>query len=352
MIIKGPSIRVFTPITEEGPLADAQQHEDRLRAPKLEERASLYLHAVYGQHDFTDDEISKARNVILDAMAANIVDRSESRLSDEPVASATRPKGERPYGIMSMRAARASYSLYRDPAPRDTPQLALSEEAPERHNSYGFAGLRVDASASQTRKLAKRRMAIWGATAVAIAAELLLILTYPTPWVHENSNSVATLPSPPPESLAKQADSTASRREIAAAPSARSDQESFSSVGARIDDEKSLIQLGQQLMAAGDVAAARSVLKRAFKAGNTPTNTPVLGITDQPNDKAALDLLASTALALGATYDPIILGKLGARDVSPDVAEARAWYQKARDLGSAEASARLKSLARRDDRAH
>jgi hypothetical protein len=375
MIIKGPSIRVFTPVTEEGPSADAQQHENRLRAPKPEERASLYLQAVYGQHDFTNDEISKARNVILDAMAANIVDRSESRLSNEPAVPATRPQSESPYGIMSVRAARASHSPYRDPAPRDTPQLALSEEALEHHNSYEFASLRVEASASadvairprydsrrdalnvrpsgasQTRKLTNRRIAIFGAAAVAIAAELILIVTYPNPWVHENSNSVATLSSPLPESLAKEADSGASTREIAVAPSARSDQEPFSSVGARVNDEKGLIQLGQQLMAAGDVAGARSVLTRAFNAGNVPT-TLGFGVADHPRDPAADALRASNALALGATYDPIILEKLGARDVSPDVAEARAWYQKARDLGSAEASARLKNLARRDDRAH
>src|SRR5271169_1795730 len=83
-----------------------------------------------------------------------------------------------------------------------------------------------------------------------------------------------------------------------------------------------LLELGNELIAAGDVSAARSVLKEAADAGN-----------------------ASAALALGATFDPIEIEKLGRREVSPDIASARMWYAKAESLGSVEAAERLHSLA-------
>jgi TPR repeat protein len=105
-----------------------------------------------------------------------------------------------------------------------------------------------------------------------------------------------------------------------------------------LSDEEiaALVAGGRQLMIAGDIRNARLVLQQAAEAGN-----------------------ATAALELGATYDPIELAKLGVRDGSlpaasikgkalPDIAMARTWYQKAKDLGSTEAQGRLENLARRD----
>jgi TPR repeat protein len=50
------------------------------------------------------------------------------------------------------------------------------------------------------------------------------------------------------------------------------------------------------------------------------------------------------ALALGATYDPDMLRKMGVLGFAPDVAQARAWYERAAALGSGEASRRLAAL--------
>ena len=52
--------------------ADSKQ----LKVPTLEERVELYLHAVYGNRDFTNEEYSRARSRMLDAMAANVVAKS------------------------------------------------------------------------------------------------------------------------------------------------------------------------------------------------------------------------------------------------------------------------------------
>jgi TPR repeat protein len=46
----------------------------------------------------------------------------------------------------------------------------------------------------------------------------------------------------------------------------------------------------------------------------------------------------SAALALAATYDPLVLKQLRVVGAKEDIAEARVWYQKAAQLGSAEAA--------------
>jgi hypothetical protein len=47
---------------------------------------------------------------------------------------------------------------------------------------------------------------------------------------------------------------------------------------------------------------------------------------------------------MGATYDPIVLAKLGFRGISADVGRARSWYEKAKEFGSPEAPRRLELL--------
>jgi hypothetical protein len=85
-----------------------------------------------------------------------------------------------------------------------------------------------------------------------------------------------------------------------------------------------LVKQGQQFVAAGDFVTARLVFQRAAEAGN-----------------------AAAALALGASYDPVVLSRLGVRGVDADVAKARAWYQKAKDFGAPDADRRLSTLANR-----
>jgi hypothetical protein len=85
---------------------------------------------------------------------------------------------------------------------------------------------------------------------------------------------------------------------------------------------ESLIGRSQKLVSEGDVAAARTLLQHAAEAGD-----------------------ARAALALGGTYDPIMLAILQARGVAADISLARDWYKKASELGSPEAEERLKLLS-------
>ncbi len=84
----------------------------------------------------------------------------------------------------------------------------------------------------------------------------------------------------------------------------------------------SSLRRGNDLIASGDLAAARLVLRRAANAGD-----------------------AHAAMTLAGTYDPVVLEKLGVHGFVPDVAMARVWYEKAKKFGSAEAPQRLELLA-------
>ncbi|MGC2410850.1 MAG: hypothetical protein WA441_12855 [Methyloceanibacter sp.] len=82
-----------------------------------------------------------------------------------------------------------------------------------------------------------------------------------------------------------------------------------------------LIAHGQKMIDVGYLAGARGYFKRAAEAGS-----------------------AEAALALGATYDPKFINDAGVKGIKPDLAEARAWYVRARELGSAAAQERLEEL--------
>jgi hypothetical protein len=84
-----------------------------------------------------------------------------------------------------------------------------------------------------------------------------------------------------------------------------------------------LYERGEQLIAQGEIAAARLVFARAAGAGD-----------------------GRSALALGASYDPNVLRKLGVLGVRGDVALAREWYAKASGFGSREAAQRIELLTR------
>jgi TPR repeat protein len=99
------------------------------------------------------------------------------------------------------------------------------------------------------------------------------------------------------------------------------------SAGRRLDSNEiaSLLKRGEQFVTKGDLAAARSLFQRAAEAAD-----------------------ARAAFALAETYDPISLQRRGEQGLAPDVGMARAWYERAQELGSSEATQRLQMLASQD----
>jgi hypothetical protein len=84
-----------------------------------------------------------------------------------------------------------------------------------------------------------------------------------------------------------------------------------------------LMARGRRFIESGDFSSARPVYRRAAEAG-----------------------YAEAAIALGETYDPRTLAERGAVGIGGDIAQARHWYEKARELGSLEAPTRLERLPR------
>jgi hypothetical protein len=78
----------------------------------------------------------------------------------------------------------------------------------------------------------------------------------------------------------------------------------------RPEEVKLMIERGRMLFDAGDIAAARLFFRRAASAGD-----------------------AGAAIAMGATYDPDVLGQRFIRGIEADSREAQKWYEKARALG-------------------
>jgi hypothetical protein len=82
------------------------------------------------------------------------------------------------------------------------------------------------------------------------------------------------------------------------------------------------VRRAQELLASGDLPAARNYLTRAAEAHD-----------------------ARAALLLAKTFDPMVSRHLASADLGPDLAQARNWYQKAREWGAPEAQRQLDALA-------
>jgi Caspase domain len=84
-----------------------------------------------------------------------------------------------------------------------------------------------------------------------------------------------------------------------------------------------MVERARALIAVGDVPAARIILRRAYERGDV-----------------------QAALELGGTYDPVRLKRLSVivNNSLADAGQARAWYVKAADAGSAEAIYRINEL--------
>lgn len=82
-----------------------------------------------------------------------------------------------------------------------------------------------------------------------------------------------------------------------------------------------LLARGNELLATGDIAAARLMYERAAGSGS-----------------------GQAAIYLGMTYDPRFLVRIGAQGIAPDPQRASFWYRRASDLGSAEGAQLLSQL--------
>jgi hypothetical protein len=304
-------IEVTLGAIEEG-LGAANEASNQLRAPTVNERAALYLRAVNEKRDFTTEEHSRARDLILDAMAAEIIAKSKVSLPE----ALTLSKQVSGADLQEL-ASRKIVSLA-----AATPPSADATSSPSQIVPF-----------SRPSRRGATRNSIFAAAAIAAVAACFLIIAIPTYTTNPNSfeSKVVVQPSPPNEMIAlfpaapKQVETMAAPRVQMERLTGDDDTlikkvQSANQIGT--GGRAELLKRGRELIVARDIPAARSVLKQAAEAGD-----------------------ASAALELGATYDPISLKEYSGVTITPDIAEARAWYLTARELGSAEASKRLERLS-------
>ena len=84
-----------------------------------------------------------------------------------------------------------------------------------------------------------------------------------------------------------------------------------------------LLARGDEMLALGDIAAARLLYERAAMLGS-----------------------ARAATALGQTYDPAFLVSIHASGVTANRTAAAAWYRKGAALGDTDSATRLARLTR------
>jgi TPR repeat protein len=96
----------------------------------------------------------------------------------------------------------------------------------------------------------------------------------------------------------------------------------IASLSIPIDDARRLCAQGLVAFAKGDIATARAFLQRAAEAGD-----------------------ARALMALGDTYDPTTLARLGAVGLKGDEAKARNYYSRALAAGVGGARQRIAALA-------
>jgi TPR repeat protein len=87
------------------------------------------------------------------------------------------------------------------------------------------------------------------------------------------------------------------------------------------DELATLLKRAKESLAAGDIPVARLLLERAADGQD-----------------------AGAALMLAQTYDPAVLGTSDVRNITPEPDKARSWYQRATQLGSADAQRRLAQM--------
>jgi len=133
----------------------------------------------------------------------------------------------------------------------------------------------------------------------------------------------AAAPAPAAPTAAAPAPVVRNPTTVAMAPSREDITTTPASPVRRLDPDElaTLMTRAKGLLAAGDIPPARLLLERAADA-QEPT----------------------AALMLAQTYDPAVLGTQDARNIIPDLELARTWYQRAVQLGSAEAQRRLSQM--------
>lgn len=206
------------------------------------------------------------------------------------------------------------------PPPAELVAAAVPEpgQIPQRVAAPPIAAEPTGAEIAAARRTPANAMASASPTRDEIAAAYQSALkgkvTVPEPVAREASRDIVAAIAPATAAVAV----APAVREPAPAP-----REAAPAPVRRIDPDElaALLKRAKSLLSIGDITSARLLLERAADA-------------QEPE----------AALMLAGTYDPQVLGSQDLRSVTPDPEAAKVWYQKAAQMGSADAKRRLGQL--------
>jgi hypothetical protein len=118
------------------------------------------------------------------------------------------------------------------------------------------------------------------------------------------------------------------------------------------------LRRGLQLLAQGQITEARQLAQSQITETRqllqrwgleNATAALALGMSYDPIELEQLRSFGSAPMGDAVKYAPVTASPSVVPDSFADIAKARTWYQKAKDLGSIEAERRLERLSRRED---
>jgi len=282
--------QVFDFDTEDLVAEGSQQTSDASPAPTIDDRANLYLNAVYGAREFKDDEYARARRIILNAMTIDVEAARKDIVEGVP-AHESSGSSDRHHAAFA-----AFEALEAEPDPEAASVLRRPKRPLPRHNARG------------------RPFVLFTAVAASLVFVVIATITLPLVLPNVRIESAGTKIALSPAEIQTLLSSGNALKVVETNATHRL---ASSELAGRLFD------VGNKLIAEGDLYGGRLNLQEAANEGQ-----------------------ASAAFALAATFDPIEAKALGQPDSSPDLEKARAWYLKAKLLGSTEAQARLARLAK------
>jgi hypothetical protein len=311
-----------------------QEQQTRPQPPPLRERGVFWPRAVkFVMACGIAAPLSYYFAVATSPLHKRLIDSAGVASLDSPVASA--PPAQRPSGAEhGLRVGVAGPELAsaetRGVAPGQVVQTTAARLPPPEHPIQSSTeSAPAEAPAAQapvteaqetaaqvvaTRATATQVIATRATEALAVPAEPI-----PLPPTRPPQVEAALAPIvPPPATTGVAADmarSSPPRAEGDSAPAAKA---------VDLQEVKLLVDRGKQFFEVGDLIAARLLFLRAANAGD-----------------------AAAAVAMGATYDPVVLSERGVRGVTADLEKARSWYERAKEMGSPEGPRRLEMLANR-----
>jgi TPR repeat protein len=214
----------------------------------------------------------------------------------------------------------AAASVLRDPDRRAAYDLKLRRERRRRREWAALAVLAVAASGIISFDLSSGRLVLFSGPARTVLADAPSVAASEPPATGAQQPPALIAPAQRPDEadlaaapatepgVVEKPDTlpTASESDLASTAPAEPSPPHLDA-----SEIASLMKRGVELMANGNIAAARQLFQPAAEAG---------------------DPAAATALA--ETYDPSVLEKLGAKAITPNIALAQQWYEKAKALGS------------------